>query len=122
MAPELARISSPRIVALGQECAPVGIVAIAGAARTGSLQRRQRSISAAREAAIARNLGHLSGMPCISCYRLAGGTLVSTKDGSVWRGLVRSFMGCSLMRPGALGALALLPAVAASRFNRLLIT
>jgi hypothetical protein len=31
-------------------------------------------------------------------------------------------MGCSLMRPGALGALALLPAVAASRFNRLLIT
>jgi hypothetical protein len=29
-------------------------------------------------------------------------------------------MGCSLMRPGELGALALLPAVSASRFNRLL--
>jgi hypothetical protein len=55
-------------------------------------------------------------------YRPAGGTLVSTNGGSVWRGVVRSFMGCSLMRPGALGALALLPAVAASRFNRLLIT
>ena len=76
----------------------------------------------AREAAIVRNdLIYLSGMPCHCFYRPAGGTLVSTNGGSVWRGVVRSFMGCSLMRPGALGALALLPARSASRFKRLLI-
>ena len=58
--------------------------------------------------------------PASLLYRPAGGTLVSTKGGSFCRGVVRSFMGCSLMPPGELGALALFPTVSASRFIRLL--
>jgi hypothetical protein len=60
------------------------------------------------------------GVALLLLYRPAGGTFVSTKGGSFCRGVVRSFMGCSLMPPGELGALALFPTVSASRFIRLL--
>ena len=60
------------------------------------------------------------GVALLLLYRLGGGTFVSTKGGSFCRGVVRSFIGCSLMPPGELGALALFPTVSASRFIRLL--